>query len=97
MTLRELIFGKNPGVKETLSVLQLTEMDIERFRDCWISDEEDKIVIYTRTGGANREDYPNSALVNHPLYLYDEDDDFDQTYAYYYFAIPVMREVQNEN
>jgi hypothetical protein len=92
-----MLFGKNPDTKTILSALSLTELDVERFRDCWIDGKEDKIVIYTRTGGGNREDYPNSALVNHPLYLYDEDDDFDPTYAYYYFAIPEMREVQKDD
>lgn len=95
MTMYNMLFGKNPDTKTILSALSLTELDVERFRDCWIVGE--KIVIFTRTGGGNREDYPNTALVNHPLYLYDEDDDFDQTYAYYYFAIPEMREVQDDD
>lgn len=41
-----------------------------------------------RTGGGNREDYPNAALTTHPLYLRDVDDDYDPTYAHYYFRIP---------
>lgn len=30
----------------------------------------------------------NHVLGGHPLYLYDEDDDFDSTYATYYFKVP---------
>ncbi len=86
MTLYNILFGKNPNTKDILAVLGLDEVDIERFRDCYVDD--DKIVIFTRTGGGNREDFPNKKLVEHPSYLYDEDDEFDNTYAYYYFSIP---------
>lgn len=30
----------------------------------------------------------NSKIRSHPLYLYDEDDDFDNTYATFYFRVP---------
>lgn len=87
MSLYNLLFGKNPNTKALLAFLELNELDIERFRDCWINDDNE-LVIYTRTGGGNRECYPNEALTSHPLYIRDEDDDFDSTYAKYYFALP---------
>lgn len=59
------------------------------------------IAIYTRNGGGNREcwcddgDTPGSctgcrgeAFAQHPLHLRNADDDFDCTYATYYFAVP---------
>lgn len=88
MSLYNMLFGKNPDTKEILALLGLEESQIERFRDCFV--ENDKILIFTRTGGGNREYYPNEALVNHPNYLYDEDDEFDPTYAYYYFSLPEL-------
>lgn len=94
MSLYNMLFGKNPNTKEILAALGLEECQVERFRDCFI--EDGKIVIFTRTGGGNREDYPNEALVNHPNYLYDEDDGFDSTYAYYYFSLPEPPEMKGE-
>lgn len=40
-----------------LAVLGFTCKDIPRFRDCYLSDGN--IVIYTRTGGGNRDYYEN--------------------------------------
>lgn len=88
MSLYNILFGKNPDTKEILAALNLTEGYIERFRDCWIDEDNGEIVIYTRTGGGNREDFPNEVLTSHPLYRYDEDDDFDCTYALYHFSLP---------
>ena len=88
MSLYNILFGKNHNTATILAALNLTEGVIERFRDVWIEEYNNRIVIYTRAGGGNREDYPNEILTQHPLYLYDEDDAFDSTYAYYYFAMP---------
>lgn len=85
-SLYNMIFGKNPDTKDILALIGLTEGDVERFRDCFIEDGE--IVILTRTGGLNREDFKNKELISNPHYLYDRDDDFDNTYAYYHFSIP---------
>lgn len=94
MSLYNMLFGKNPDTHSILAALDLTEGKIQRFRDCWIDEERNRIVIYTRTGGGNREAFPNEALTSHPLYLYDKDDDFDSTYAYYYFSLPSRKESQ---
>ena len=88
MSLYNMLFGKNPNTKDILSVLGLEEGYIERFRDCWVDEDENEICIYTRTGGWNREDFPNTILTSNKYYLYDEDDDFDNTYATYHFSIP---------
>ena len=96
MSLYNMIFGKNQRTKEILATLGLDELDIERFRDCHVDKEDGKIVILTRTGGGNREYYPNKRLIEHPNYLYDEDDEYDSTYAYYYFSIPPRRRRKND-
>lgn len=88
MSLYNMLFGMNPDTDKILSVLSLDKDEIERFRDCGVNEAKGQIWIYTRTGGGNREDYPNEILTSHPNYLYDEDDDFDSTYATYYFSIP---------
>lgn len=86
MSFYNMLFGINPDYKKILSLLDLKEEDIERFRDCGLKDG--RIYIYTRTGGDNRECFPNEILTSNPHYLYDENDDFDSTYATYYFSIP---------
>lgn len=97
-----MMFGVNPLAALTLEALRLTPGDIPRFRDAYFDAEENQLVVYTRTGGGNREYYGgrggydnedyegpfNEDLENHPNYLRDEDDDFDCTYAYFYFSIP---------
>ena len=74
---------------EILNLIGLTESDVNRYRGC--NKIKNRIVVYARTGGNNREDYPNDRLTNNPYYLYDEDDSFDSTYANYYFRIPKKR------
>lgn len=62
------------------------------------------IALYTRNGGGNREHYSDDTeagpgcdctgctatygLPSHPLYLGDEDMEFDSTYATFYFRLP---------
>ena len=77
--------------------------DVGRFRDAWIEKGDDGqpvIAIYTRNGGGNREcwcdKHPEDGclamviadLQAHPLYMRDADDDFDSTYATFYFRTP---------
>lgn len=76
----------NPNKDDVLKAIGLKEEDIERFRGAGVQDGE--IVIHARTGGGNREDYPNQILTSNPYYLRDYDDDFDCTYATYHFSIP---------
>lgn len=64
--------------------------------------------LHTRSGGGNRECYcddvsqghepgciatGNEWMEAHPWYLRDEDDDFDSTYADFYFALPADHEL----
>lgn len=63
---------------------------------------EPVIAIYTRNGGGNRECYCTEGdedygtctgcigaqFAQHPLHLRNADDDFDRTYATYYFRTP---------
>lgn len=82
------LFGVNPIADTLLFTLGLTRGDCGRFRDCYIADNQ--IVVYTRNGGGNRDDYQDvfDELSNHPNYTGDYDDDFDCTYAYITFSFP---------
>jgi hypothetical protein len=64
--------------------------DTGRFRDIHLNADGTKIILLTRNGGGNREDYQGviDHLATHPNYLSDYDDDFDCTYAYVEFSTP---------
>lgn len=80
-----------------LGMLKLKRDDFGRYRDCYLSPEGDKIIVYTRTGGNNREDYFNEDLTDHPMYLCDYDDDFDNTYMSIEFSVPASFQVICKN
>lgn len=71
-----------------MSQIGLTEKEIERYRDCRVYPEKRTIEILARTGGGNREDYPNTVLTTHPGYVSDRDANFDGTYAIYTLKVP---------
>ncbi len=89
MSLYNMVFGENGSQKEFLfSLLDKGQQDFGRYRDIYVTDTH--IVVHTRNGGGNREDYQDvfDEMFHHPLYDYDEDDDFDCTYANIYFKHP---------
>ena len=90
MSLYNLLHGFSPNAAALLHALKLDPSQIDRFRDASFGKDGDTHVIhiFCRTGGGNREDCPNTVLTTHPLYLRDHDDDYDCTYAHYYFTIP---------
>jgi hypothetical protein len=83
-----MIFGMNPNSDQLLDLLGATREDFGRFRDVYISGEY--IIVHTRCGGGNREEYEHifEDMSDHPWYIRDEDCDFDSTYADIYFKIP---------
>lgn len=86
MSLYNLIFGKNPDADKLLRLLDATEADFGRYRDVYV--EDGYIVVHTRCGGGNREEYFPDWVEDHPWYSHDKDGDFDETYADIYFKIP---------
>ena len=61
-----------------------------RFRDIHLNEDGTKIIMLTRNGGGNRENYWYlfDIIKHHPNYILDYDDDYDCTYAYIEFSIP---------
>lgn len=90
--LYNMLFGWNPAC--VLVAPMLTDENPQhffpRFRDCFVSDDERHIEIYTRVGGGNRDGYADEIerLRSMPTYVTDEDDDFDCTYATFTFEVP---------
>lgn len=66
---------------------QKKEFDVGRYRDAWVEYDGDALLIrvHTRNGGGNREDYDDGSMSEHPWYVRDADDDFDYTYADWWF------------
>lgn len=88
MSFYNMINGYNPSTVQILSLLGKTTADFGRYRDVYI--EDNYIVVHTRCGGGNRDDYEGvfENAAEHPWYSHDTDCDFDSTYADIYFKIP---------
>ena len=84
-----MINGVNPATFFILPMLGEKHPDeYPRFRDCFVTDDN-RIAVYTRVGGGNRDcGYGEEELYEHPNFLTTKDDDYDCTYATYYFSIP---------
>jgi len=82
------LFGQNDHTSFLMGLLDKEPADFGRFRDVYVTDTH--IVVHTRCGGGNREDYEHVffEMESHPLYDYDHDDDFDCTYADIFFKHP---------
>lgn len=88
MSMYNMLFGMNPDADKLLEFLGKTKEDFGRFRNVYM--DEGFIVVHTRNGGGNREDYEDvfEEMAEHPWYSHDEDDSFDCTYANIYFKVP---------
>lgn len=81
-----MLFGEGDQAGFLLGLLESERDDFGRFRAIYATDTH--IVVHTRCGGGNRDEYFPEWVEDHPLYDYDEDDDFDETYADIYFKHP---------
>ncbi len=88
MSFYNMLHGANPNAAQLMSLLQLNTGDFGRYRDVYLNDGY--IVVHTRCGGGNREDYQDvfDMAEGHQWYSHNEDCDFDCTYADIYFKIP---------
>ncbi len=89
MSFYNMLFGMNAQADLLLAVIGLRQNDIERFRDVHVSEDGKVIEVYTRTGGGNREGYPNLSMRKRPEWNGSADDDFDSTYCTDLFNVPV--------
>ena len=89
MSLYNLVNGFNPACVVLLPMLGRKQEEYPRFRDCFLSEDMKRIVIYTRVGGNNRGcGFDEEALYSDPNFVTTYDDDFDSTYGYYEFNVP---------
>lgn len=89
MSLYNALMGFNPACVVFMPMLGRHQDEYPRFRDCFISDDEKRIVIYTRVGGGNRDcGFGEEELYKDENFVKTYDDDFDSTYGYYEFNVP---------
>ena len=90
MSFYNALMGENGLADVLLAIIKLPKDQIPRYRDCYLSEDGKHVVVYTRTGGGNREGFmeENATLAKHALFSGDYDDDFDCTFAYWNFSIP---------
>ncbi len=90
MSIYNMIGGRHPCAGLCLLLLKLDPGQVPRLRDAWPADDGTKVTVLTRTGGGNREQYTaeNEWMRQRPGYLFDDDDEFDSTYAHFHYAVP---------
>ena len=89
MSLYNMIHGYNPACIIFLPMLGRQYYEYPRFRNCFLSDDEKHILIYTRVGGGNRNcGYGEEELFKDPHFVRTWDDEEDSTYGYYEFSVP---------
>ena len=89
MSLYNAIMGYNPACVMILPMLGRHSNEYPRFRDCFVTDDFQRIQIYTRVGGGNRNcGFGEEKLYDDPNYVRTYDDEDDSTYGYYEFNVP---------
>lgn len=89
MSFYNMMLGEHADAEKLLALLRThAALAPPRYRDCFFDGIH--IVVHTRTGGGNREEYEleNRIMTAHPWYVCDADDDLDCTYANFYYAPP---------
>ena len=87
--LYNMVNGYNPACVIFLPMLGRKYEEYPRFRDCFISEDEQHIDVYTRVGGGNRNcDFGEEKLYEDPNFDSTFDDPDDNTYGTYRFNVP---------
>jgi hypothetical protein len=88
MSMYNMVCGVNSLAPLLLHLINLSATDFPRIRDVYY--EDGCVVVFTRTGGGNREDYQDDIdrIRAHPDFVEDWDDDFDSTYMNFKFLLP---------
>ena len=87
MSLYNAIKGFSPATYAILPMLEIPYIVIPRYRDCFV--ENNKILVFTRVGGGNRNcGFGEEILLNHPNFVETYDWEEDSTYGIYEFSIP---------
>lgn len=71
-----MLFGQTPLAPALLKILDIELCDIPRYRDAYLGEAGRSIIIYTRTGGGNRDYYDSeeSCRSSYPEYFENADE-----------------------
>lgn len=71
-----MLFGQAPWAPALLKILDLEPASVPRYRDAYLSEDKQRIIIYTRTGGGNRDYYDSeqSCRDSYPEYFTNPDE-----------------------
>jgi len=99
-----MIFGENKMADMLLAILGKTKGDFGRYRDCYISNGMIAVYTRNGGGNREHFDWiaetesgpecgctacmTRYTIPRYEWYSYDEDDEFDSTYATFYFSFP---------
>jgi len=89
MSMYNIVNGFNPACVVLMPMLGRKQDEYPRFRDCFLSEDKERIVIYTRVGGNNRNSgFGEETLYEDPNFVKTYDDEYDSTYGFYEFNVP---------
>lgn len=104
MSFYNLLFGENRLSDVLLKMLDLDRESVGRFRDCYLQDGKIAVYTRNGGNNRDCWNYGEEnaysekcdcpgciityRLPKNPYYLWDEDDEFDSTYATIYFSFP---------
>ncbi len=90
MSFYSMICGQHALAGSLLGAFDLEELDFARFRDVGLDPDGSHLNVFARVGGGNREEYQRvfTELREHPLFVSESDDDYDNTYCTFRFRAP---------
>ena len=90
MSLYNMVHGENKDADKLVYMVDLERDAFGRFRDIYLNADGTSIIVYTRCGGSNRQEYDKvfEDMESHDEYIRDYDDEYDETYCYFEFSIP---------
>jgi hypothetical protein len=90
MSTYNLAMGTSPLASLCLALLGIDPKTAPRLRDAWVSDDGERIIVLTRTGGGNRSSYEeeNAKLTQVEGFIADHDDIRDNTFAHFVYEAP---------
>lgn len=89
MALYTQLFGENKEATSILGFANLNREMFPRYRDVFLCDDGNNVIVYTRIGGPNRNNYKQQIknIKQHKQFITDYDDKHDNTYAYFKFKV----------
>lgn len=86
----DALFKYNSLLPQCLMLANVRVNEVERLRDAVLKKDKKYgyiVEVLTRTGGSNRSSFPNTNLIINFNYIKSYDDNYDNTYAHFFFKV----------